>query len=161
MLHVLGRYWINHIQKYHQIRSGWPSWGRSHRLVDPASIVLDRLLVALPRLARKCLPRRVIRVFAVMLAHRGQVSCVLGLFPEKVVQKKAYGHCPKCGIRFVALTAFQPVPVSKVSAPSTPVTQAAARPDKSGMRRFQGSSASTSSTVLAAGKSRSTWRSQV
>ena len=47
-----------------------------------------------------------------------------------------------------------------VSAPQTPVSQAVLSPDKSGMRRFQGSSASTSSTVLAAGKSRITRRSQ-
>lgn len=47
-----------------------------------------------------------------------------------------------------------------VSAPPTPVIQAADLPNISGMRKFQGSSASTASTVLAAGKSRSTRRSQ-
>ncbi len=47
-----------------------------------------------------------------------------------------------------------------VSAPSTPGIQATDLPKLSGMRKFQGNRASTASTVLAAGKSRSTRRSQ-
>ena len=48
-----------------------------------------------------------------------------------------------------------------VSAPATTVDQCAVSPTKSVTRRFQGSSASTASALLAAGKSRSTRRSQV
>jgi len=51
--------------------------------------------------------------------------------------------------------------VSNVSAPSTPVNQSPVLSTKSAIRKFQGSSASTASTLLAAGKSRSTRRSQV
>ena len=50
---------------------------------------------------------------------------------------------------------------STVSAPATTVDQCAVSPTKSVTRRFQGSSASTASALLAAGKSRSTRRSQV
>jgi putative transposase len=48
-----------------------------------------------------------------------------------------------------------------VSAPATTVDQCAVSPTKSVTRRFQGSSASMASTLLAEGKSRSTRRSQV
>ena len=48
-----------------------------------------------------------------------------------------------------------------VSAPATTVGHCAVSPTKSVTRRFQGSSASTASALLAAGKSRSTRRSQV
>jgi len=48
-----------------------------------------------------------------------------------------------------------------VSAPATSVNHRSVLPTKSVKRKFQGSSACTSSTVLAAGKSRSTRRSQV
>ena len=62
--------------------------------------------------------------------------------------------------RIFAMRANPAVCEPAVCAPPTPVDQTGISPDKSGMRRFHGSNASTASTVLAAGRSRITRRSQ-
>lgn len=75
--------------------------------------------------------------------------------PESIALSK---DLRKRGWSFVGPTTMYAL---MVSAPATTVDQCAVSPTKSVTRRFQGSSASMASTLLAEGKSRSTRRSQV